>query len=63
MKVQRLELMEALVHKKKISVNISKTNSKFCLSLHSNADNNYLFVNEKEISKFKAGNKNVNFPT
>ena len=55
--------MEALVHKKKISVNISKTNSKFCLSLHSNADNNYLFVNEKEISKFKAGNKNVNFPT
>ena len=27
-----------------------------------NADNNYLFVNGKEICKFKADNKNVNFP-
>ena len=33
------------------------------MSLHSNADNNYLFVNEKEIFRFKADNKNVNFPT
>ena len=49
--------------KKKFSINISKTNSKFRLSLHSNADNNYLFVNEKEIFRFKADNKNVNFPT
>ena len=36
---------------------------KFCLSLHCNADNSYLFVNEKEIFKFKAENKNVDFPT
>ena len=35
----------------------------FFLSLHYNADNSYLFVNENEIFKFKADNKNVNFPT
>ena len=33
------------------------------MNLHYNADNSYLFVNEKEIFKFKAENKNVNFPT
>ena len=34
------------------------------MSLHYNADNSYLFVNGKEIFKFKAGeNKNVNFST
>ena len=32
------------------------------MSLHYNADNNYLLVNGKEIFKFKADNKNVNFP-
>ena len=35
----------------------------FFLSLHCNADNSYLFVNENEIFNFKADNKNVNFPT
>ena len=40
-----------------------KQNTKFCLSLHYNADNSYLFVNEKEIFKFKTDNKNVDFPT
>ena len=33
------------------------------MNLHYNADNSYLFANEKEIFKFKAENKNVNFPT
>ena len=32
------------------------------MSLHYNADNSCLFVNGKEIFKFKAENKNVNFP-
>ena len=32
------------------------------MSLHYNADNSSLFVNEKELSKFKAENKNVIFP-
>ena len=34
-----------------------------CLSLHYNADSSYLLVNRKEIFKFKADNKNVNFLT
>ena len=33
------------------------------MGLHYNTDNSYLFVSGKEISKFKADNKNVNFPT
>ena len=32
------------------------------MSLHFNSDNSYLFVNGKEIYKFKASNKNANFP-
>ena len=48
---------------KKFSINFSKANTKFCLSLHYNPDNSYFFVNGKEIFKFKADNKNVDFPT
>ena len=33
------------------------------MSLHYNAENSYFFVNEKEVFKFKANNKNINFPT
>ena len=33
------------------------------MSLHYNSDNSYLFVNGKEIYKFKASNKNDNFPS
>ena len=31
--------------------------------MHYNHNNSYLFVNRKETFKFKADNKNVNFPT
>ena len=48
---------------KKFNINFGKASTKFCLSLHYNVDNSYLFVNVKEIFKFKADNKNVNFPT
>ena len=48
---------------KKFSINFSKANTKFCLRLHYNADNSYLFVNAKQIFKFKIDNKNVKFPT
>ena len=48
---------------KKFSIGFSKANTKFCLSLHYNADNSYLFINRKEIFKFKTDTKNVNFPT
>ena len=42
-------------------INYSKANIKFCLSLHYNHNNSYLFVNWKEIYKIKADN--VTFPT
>ena len=36
------------------SINFTKVNSKFCLSLHYNGANGYLFVNGAEIHKFTA---------
>ena len=49
---------------KNFSIKFSKVNTNFCLSLQVyNADNSYLFVNGKEIFKFKANSKNVNFPS
>ena len=48
---------------KKLSINFSKAKTKFCLSLHYNGDNSYLFVNGKETYKFKVENKNVEFRT
>ena len=48
--------METLVHQKIILVLILvKLTQNFIT--HNNADNNYLFVNGKEIFKFKAGHK------
>ena len=52
--------MEALVNEK-FSINFNKANRKFCFSLHYNADDSYLFFNGKEIFKFKADTKKVNF--
>ena len=45
----------------KFSINFTKFNTKFCVSLHYNADNICLFING--IFKFKAYHKNVNFLT
>ena len=57
MKLQVSELMEALFHnKKKFSTNFSKLDTNLCFSLHYNADNSDLFVNGKEIFKFKVDN-------
>ena len=39
---------------KKYSVNFTDYNKNFCLSLHYNEGNSYLFVNGTEIYKFKA---------
>ena len=36
------------------SNNFTENNKKFCLSLHYNGANSYLFVNGTEINKFKA---------
>ena len=40
--------------KKMYSIKITVTKNKFCLSLHYNGANSYLFVNGTEIYKFKA---------
>ena len=36
------------------SINFTEHNKDLCLSVHYNGTNNYLFVNGKEIHKFKA---------
>ena len=44
---------------KGFNINISNPKTKFCWSLHYNGDNSYLFLNRRDIYKFKADNKNV----
>ena len=41
------------------SLNVTVDNKIFCLSLHYNNDNSYLFVNDKEVTKFKAKNSEL----
>ena len=41
------------------SVNFSATGARFSLSLHYNGDNSYLFVNGKELIKFKVKNSEI----
>ena len=40
-------------------INFIVTGKKFCLSLHYNGANSYLFVNGKEIHKFKAKDSEI----
>ena len=47
-------LEHTLSAEKLYSINFTKKNTKFCLSLHYNGANSYLFVNGTEIIKFKA---------
>ena len=47
-------LKSTLTAEKMYSINFTVTKKKFCLSLHYNGGNNYLFVNGTEIIKFKA---------
>ena len=44
----------SLSAEKMYSITFTKVNTKFCLSLHYNGANSYLFVNGTEIYKFKA---------
>ena len=46
-------LEHTLTAEKMYSINFTVTNIKFCLSLHYNEANSYLFVNGTEIYKFK----------
>ena len=47
-------LEHTLTAEKMYSINFTVTKKKFCLSLHYNGANSYLFVNGAEIYKFKA---------
>ena len=44
---------------KMYSINFTKVNTKFCLSLHYNQVNSYLFVNGAEIHKFTAKDSEI----
>ena len=41
------------------SINFTKNSKRFCLSLHYNGGNTYLFVNGTEIHKFKAKDSKI----
>ena len=47
------------MQKKVILLILQKENEKFCLRLHYNGANSYLFVNGKEIMKFKAKDSKI----
>ena len=49
------EIDDTTIYAEKIySSNFTVANKTFCLSLHYNGDDSYLFVNDKEVIKFKA---------
>ena len=56
-KVQRKELL--LTSEKMYSVNFTDHKEKYCLSLHYNGANSYLFVNRTEIIKFKVKDSEI----
>ena len=49
----------ALIAEKMYSINLNETRRKFCLSLHYNGANIYLFLNGTEIVKFKAKDSEI----
>ena len=55
--------MQGLEHtlsaEKMYSINFTEKNKKFCLSLHYNKENSYLFVNGTQIYKFKAKDSEI----
>ena len=52
-------LEHTLTAEKMYSINFTVTKKKFCLSLHYNGENSYLFVNGTEIYKFKAKDSEI----
>ena len=53
-------LESTLTAEKMYSINFTVTKNKFCLSLHDNGANSYLFVNGTEIIKFNDKTKDSN---
>ena len=60
---RRSNLRNFVSPEKKFRNNVSKANKKFCLNFLYNANYSYLFVNGKEVFKYKAHNENVNVLT
>ena len=54
-----LGLEHTLTAKEMYSINFTVTKKKFCLSLHYNGANSYLFVNGIEIYNFKAKDSEI----
>ena len=52
-------LEHTLTAEKMYSINFTVTRKKFCLSLHYNSANSYLFVNGTKIYKFKAKDSEI----
>ena len=52
-------LEDTLTAEKIYPINFTVTKKKFCLSLHHNGANSYLFVNGTEIYKFKAKDSEI----
>ena len=53
------ELEHTLAAEKLYSINFTKENKKFCLSLHYNGANRYLFINGTKTIKFKAKDSEI----
>ena len=58
-KGSKQDLEHTLTAEKHYSISFTLTKKKFCLSLHYNGANSYLFVNGTEIYKFKAKDSEV----
>ena len=52
-------LEDTLTVEKLYSINFTVTKKKFCLSLHYNGANSYLFANDTKNSKFKAKDSEI----
>ena len=52
-------LEHTLTAEKMYSINVTMTKKKYCLSLHYNGANSYLFVNGPDIYKFKAKDSEI----
>ena len=52
-------LEHTLSTEKMYSINFTEHNKNLCLGLHDNGANSYLFVNGKEIHKFKAKDSEI----
>ena len=58
-RIQLILLNTTIYAEKMYSINFTENIKRFCLSLHYNGANSYLFVNGTEIHKFKAKNSEI----